>query len=188
LRRIDTELPGVCIIEPEVFEDPRGCFFETYQQEKLAALGIDCFFVQENQSLTRKGVLRGLHYQLAHPQAKLCRVVSGEVFDVAVDIRLGSMTFGRWTGVALSGSNRRQIFIPRGFAHGFIVRSETAEFIYKCDDFYHPEDEWGVLWSDPCLAIAWGSTDPQLAARDAKHPLLSEISPSRLPRHWRSID
>jgi len=182
MKRIDTELPGLWIIEPEVFEDPRGCFFETYHREKFAALGIDTVFVQENQSLTRRGVLRGLHYQLAHPQAKLCRVVLGEVFDVAVDIRVGSKTFGRWIGVALSAANRRQIFIPRGFAHGFIARSEIAEFIYKCDDFYHPEDECGVLWSDPSLAIGWGSGEPQLAARDANFPVLSGIKPERLPR------
>ncbi len=186
MKRIETELPGVCIIEPEVFEDPRGCFFETYHSEKFAALRIDAVFVQENQSLTHRDVLRGLHYQLAHPQAKLCRVVAGEVFDVAVDIRVGSETFGRWLGVVLSSINRRQIFIPRGFAHGFIVRSETAEFIYKCDDFYHPEDECGVLWSDPSLAIGWGSTSPQLAPRDANYPLLSSSSPERLPRYRRN--
>jgi dTDP-4-dehydrorhamnose 3,5-epimerase len=185
LKRIDAEVRGVCIIEPQVFEDPRGGFFETYHREKFAALGIDAAFVQENQSLTRRGVLRGLHYQLAHPQAKLCRVVSGEVFDVAADIRVGSETFGRWVGVVLSASNRRQIFIPRGFAHGFIARSETAEFIYKCDDFYHPEDECGVLWSDPSLAIAWGSTAPQLAPRDANYPVLSSISRERLPLYRR---
>jgi dTDP-4-dehydrorhamnose 3,5-epimerase len=183
LKRIDTELPGVCIIEPEVFEDPRGCFFETYHQEKFAALGIDAVFVQENHSLTRKGVLRGLHYQLAHPQAKLCRVIAGEVFDVAVDIRVGSKTFGRWTGVVLSASNRRAIFIPRDFAHGFIVRSEIAEFIYKCDDFYHPQDECGVLWSDSSLAIAWGTNAPELAPRDANYPVLANINPDRLPRY-----
>lgn len=178
-------MPGVCVIEPEVFEDPRGCFFETYHCAKFAALGIDAAFVQENQSLTRKGVLRGLHYQLAHPQAKLCRVVAGEVFDVAVDIRVGSKTFGRWVGVVLSANDRRQLFIPRGFAHGFVARSETAEFIYKCDDFYHPEDECGVLWSDPSLAIGWGCSDPQLAPRDVNYPLLANINPERLPRYLR---
>ncbi len=180
--RIDTELPGVYIIEPTVYEDSRGCFFETYHQQKFDALGIDAAFVQENQSLTRKGVLRGLHYQLPHQQAKLCRVVTGEVYDVAVDIRLGSRTFGRWIGVTLSATNRRQIFIPRGFAHGFIARSEVAEFIYKCDDFYHPEDEAGVLWSDPSLAISWGTNHPELAPRDAKYPMLANIDPDRLPR------
>jgi dTDP-4-dehydrorhamnose 3,5-epimerase len=185
LKRIDTELPGVYIIEPEVFEDSRGCFFETYHRKKFAALGIDTVFVQENESLTRKGVLRGLHYQSVHPQAKLCRVVSGEVFDVAVDIRVGSQTFGRWTGAVLSAANRRQILIPRGFAHGFIVRSEIAEFIYKCDDFYHPEDECGVLWSDPSLAIEWGNSIPQLAPRDGNYSTLSSIHPERLPRYSR---
>jgi dTDP-4-dehydrorhamnose 3,5-epimerase len=183
LKRTDTELPGVCVIEPEVFEDVRGCFFETYHRKKFSALGIDETFVQENQSLTRRGILRGLHYQLVHPQAKLCRVISGEVFDVAVDIRVGSKTFGRWIGVVLSASNRRQVFIPRGFAHGFIVRSEAAEFVYKCDNFYQPEDECGVLWSDPFLAIQWGNSAPQLALRDANYPLLSDIDPKRLPRY-----
>lgn len=182
MNRIETDLPGVCIIEPEVLADERGCFFETYHREKFAALGIEVAFVQENHSLTRRGVLRGLHYQLAHPQAKLCRVIFGEVFDVAVDIRVGSKTFGRWIGVTLSAANRRQIFIPRGFAHGFIVRSEVAEFIYKCDDFYHPEDEAGVLWNDPSLAITWGSSHPELAPRDARYPLLASINPDRLPR------
>jgi dTDP-4-dehydrorhamnose 3,5-epimerase len=182
MKRIDTELSGVCIIEPEVFADARGCFFETYHREKFSALGIEVTFVQENHSLTRRGMLRGLHYQLAHPQAKLCRVVSGEVFDVAVDIRRDSKTFGRWTGAMLSAENRREIFIPRGFAHGFIARSQIAEFIYKCDDFYHPEDECGVLWSDPSLAIEWGVSDPQLAPRDAAYRTLANIDPDRLPR------
>jgi dTDP-4-dehydrorhamnose 3,5-epimerase len=181
LKRIEIELPGICIIEPEVFEDSRGYFFESYHREKFSALGIKTVFVQENQSLTGKGILRGLHYQLEHPQSKLCRVISGEVFDVAVDIRVGSPTFGRWVGAVLSATNKRQIFIPRGFAHGFIVRSEVAEFIYKCDDFYDPEDEHGVLWSDPRLAITWGSANPPVAPRDAAYPLLSQISPDRLP-------
>jgi dTDP-4-dehydrorhamnose 3,5-epimerase len=185
LQRIDTELPGVSIIEAEVFEDSRGSFFEAYHREKFAALGIDATFVQENQSHTRRGVLRGLHYQLAHPQAKLCRVVAGEVFDVAVDLRVGSETFGRWVGAVLSASNRRQIFIPRGFAHGFIVRSETADFIYHCDDFYHREDEGGVRWNDPSLAIEWGSVAPELAPRDANYPTLASISQDRLPHYRR---
>ena len=188
MKRIETELPGVCIIEPEVFQDSRGHFFESYHREKFAALGIETVFVQENQSLTRKGIIRGLHYQLNHPQAKLCRVIAGEVFDVTVDIRVGSETFGRWFGVTLSAANRRQIYIPHGFAHGFIVRSEFAEFIYKCDDFYHPEDECGVLWSDPQLAIAWGNANPQLASRDAAYLPLSQISPDRLPRYKRTDD
>jgi dTDP-4-dehydrorhamnose 3,5-epimerase len=188
VKRIETELHGVCIIEPEVFEDSRGYFFESYHREKFGALGIETIFVQENQSLTRHGVLRGLHYQLRHPQAKLCRVIAGEVFDVAVDIRVGSKTHGRWVGVTLSAANHRQIFIPRGFAHGFIVRSEVAEFIYNCDEFYHPEDECGVLWSDPQLAIAWGNPKPQLASRDAGYPQLSQIGPDRLPHYKESDD
>ena len=183
MKRIETELPGVFIIEPQVFEDSRGCFFETYHREKFAALGIEAVFVQENQSVTNTGILRGLHYQLRYPQAKLCRVIRGEVLDVAVDIRVGSKTFGRWIAVVLSAENRRQLFIPRGFAHGFIVRSEVAEFLYKCDEFYHPADEGGVLWSDPQLAILWGNTNPRLSERDASYPLLSEIDPGRLPRH-----
>ncbi len=185
MKSIDTELPGVCIIEPQVFEDARGCFFESYRRDKFAELGIDAVFVQENQSLTRRGVLRGLHYQLHHPQAKLCRVIAGEVFDVAVDIRIGSETFGRWVGVVLSAQNRRQIFVPRGFAHGFVVRSETAEFIYKCDDIYHPEDECGVLWNDPAIGIDWGIQNPQLAPRDADYPTLAKIAPERLPHYRR---
>jgi dTDP-4-dehydrorhamnose 3,5-epimerase len=179
---IETELPGVRIIEPQVFEDVRGFFFETYRQDKFAELAIVATIVQENHSLSRKGVLRGLHYQLAHPQAKLCRVVRGEVFDVVVDIRVGSPTFRRWTGVVLSASNRREIFIPRGFAHGFVVLSEEAEFIYKCDDFYHPEDECGVLWNDPELAIEWNIDRPELAPRDARYLPLSRIAGDRLPR------
>jgi dTDP-4-dehydrorhamnose 3,5-epimerase len=188
VKRIETDLPGVCILEPEVFGDERGHFFETYHQAKFAQLGIETRFVQDNQSLTRQGILRGLHYQLAHPQAKLCRVVSGEVFDVAVDIRVGSKTFGRWVSAVLSAANKRQLFIPHGFAHGFIVRSEIAEFLYKCDEFYHPEDEAGVLWSDPQLAIEWGDLNPRLSERDARYPLLSEISPERLPRFRGSVD
>lgn len=186
MKLIETKLPGVRIIEPQVFEDARGFFFETYHQERFAQLGIAATFVQENHSLSRKGVLRGLHYQLEHPQAKLCRVVRGEVFDVVADIRLGSPTFGRWTGLALSASNRREIFIPKGFAHGFVVRSEEAEFIYKCDDFYHPEDECGVIWNDSQLAIRWGIERPELAPRDASYLPLSRIAKDRLPRFSRA--
>jgi dTDP-4-dehydrorhamnose 3,5-epimerase len=178
----ETELPGVRIIEPQIFEDSRGHFFEAYHLEKFAKLGIVSTFVQENHSLSRRGVLRGLHYQLLHPQAKLCRVIKGEVFDVVADIRLGSPTFGLWTGVVLSASNRREVFVPKGFAHGFVVRSEEAEFIYKCDDFYHLEDEYGVVWNDPKLAIDWKIEHPELAPRDASYPPLSMIAEDRLPR------
>jgi len=188
MKRIEAEVSGICIIEPEVFEDSRGYFFESYHREKFSALGIKAIFVQENQSLSGKGILRGLHYQLARPQSKLCRVVSGEVFDVAVDIRVGSPTFGRWSGVVLSDANKRQIFIPKGFAHGFIVRSKVAEFIYKCDDFYDPQDEHGVLWNDPGLAIAWGSADPMVTPRDANYPPLAQIRPDLLPRFERNVN
>lgn len=152
---IKTCIEGVHIIEPTVFGDERGYFMETYQQQEFAAAGIDAAFVQDNQSKSRCGVLRGLHFQKTKPQAKLVRVVSGEIFDVAVDLRKDSGTYGKWTGVMLSAENKRQFFIPRGFAHGFLVLSETAEFAYKCDEFYHPEDEDGIMWNDPCVGIEW---------------------------------
>ena len=183
MKLIETELPGVCIIEPEIFEDARGQFCETYHREKLSRLGINNLFVQENQSLSRKSVLRGLHYQLRHPQAKLCRVVEGEVWDVVVDIRVGSPTFRRWIGVELTALSARQIYVPRGFAHGFIVRSEIARFVYKCDDFYHADDEYGVRWDDPQLAIDWGDATPKLAPRDAQYQPLASISFAQLPRY-----
>jgi dTDP-4-dehydrorhamnose 3,5-epimerase len=183
LKRIDTKLPGVVILEPEVFQDDRGDFFETYHQGTLSKLGINAHFVQENQSRSRKGVLRGLHYQLMHPQAKLCRVISGEVWDVVVDIRTGSPTFGRWDAIELSGRAPRQVYIPKGLAHGFVVRSEWAEFVYKCDDFYHPEDEYGVRWNDQQLSIDWGEKAPLMSSRDANYPPLASIKPERLPRY-----
>lgn len=158
----ETALPGVYIIEPKIFEDHRGFFFENYNQDKLAKIGIRNYFVQDNHSKSIKGTLRGLHYQLKYPQAKLCRVIQGEVLDVAVDIRSGSPTFGRWLSLVLSARNKRQIYIPRGFAHGFLVLSDTAEFLYKCDEFYHPEDEHGIRWNDPVLNINWGTTAPPL--------------------------
>ena len=183
MKRTDTALPGVCIIEPEIFEDARGHFCETYHREKLAKLGINNLFVQENESLSRKGVLRGLHYQLQHPQAKLGRVVEGEVWDVVVDIRVGSPTFARWIGIELTAQSARQVYIPQGFAHGFVVRSDIVRFVYKCDDFYYPEDEYGVLWNDPQLAIDWGEANPKLAPRDANYQPLAAISPAQLPQY-----
>jgi dTDP-4-dehydrorhamnose 3,5-epimerase len=150
-----TKLPGVLIIEPRVFGDERGYFMETYNAADFERAGIACAFVQDNQSKSRMGVLRGLHVQRTHPQAKLVRVISGEVFDVAVDCRKGSETFGQWVGVHLSAENKRQFFIPKGFAHGFLTISESAEFCYKCDDFYHPEDEAGFLYNDPAFRIEW---------------------------------
>jgi len=173
----------VCIIEPDVFEDQRGHFLETYHREKYSRMGIKSDFVQENESLSRRGVLRGLHYQLQHPQSKLCRVIEGIVWDVIVDIRIGSPTFARWIGVELDSLSAHEIFIPKGFAHGFMVRSELARFVYKCDDFYFPGDEYGILWSDPGLAIEWGNRQPILNRRDAAFPPLSEVEETQLPRY-----
>lgn len=150
-----TSIEGVIIVDVKVYSDNRGYFMETYKQSDFVAGGIDVEFVQDNQSSSVKGVLRGLHFQKEHPQSKLVRVVSGEVFDVAVDLRKGSPTYGRWEGIVLSAENRRQFFVPRGFAHGFLVLSDVAEFCYKCDDFYQPNDEGGVMWDDPALEIAW---------------------------------
>ncbi|MDR1014837.1 MAG: dTDP-4-dehydrorhamnose 3,5-epimerase [Coriobacteriales bacterium] len=170
-----TDIEGVFVVEPAVFGDERGYFMETYHEGDFHEAGITARFVQDNQSSSTKGVLRGLHFQKRFPQAKLVRVISGEVFDVAVDIRPGSPTFGKWAGVRLSAENKRQFFIPRGLAHGFLVLSETAEFAYKCDEFYHPEDEGGLLWNDPAIAIAWPlppGTPPQLSEKDAQNPRL----------------
>lgn len=149
------EIEGLKVIEPAVFGDARGYFMETYQYNEFKEAGIDVQFVQDNQSSSSYGVLRGLHFQIHYPQAKLVRVVKGEVFDVAVDLREGSRTYGKWFGVILSAENKKQFFIPQGFAHGFLVLSENAEFLYKCSDFYHPGDEGGLLWSDPDLGVKW---------------------------------
>jgi dTDP-4-dehydrorhamnose 3,5-epimerase len=185
VKRIDTELAGVCIIEPKVFGDQRGYFVENYNLRAFAAIGIDTTFVQDNQSGSRRGVLRGLHYQLRQPQAKLVRVIRGEVYDVAVDIRVGSPTFGRWTATILSGQNRRMLFVPAGFAHGFAVLSEEAEFIYKCSDFYAPDDERGIGWSDPAIGISWplGAGPPLLSAKDQRYGPLSALGDDDLPRY-----
>ena len=148
-------IEGLFVIEPKVFGDARGYFMETYNQKDFEENGLAMQFVQDNQSSSAKGVLRGLHFQKTHPQGKLVRVVSGRVFDVAVDIRPGSETYGKWHGVELSAENKKQFYIPPGFAHGFLVLSDTAEFCYKCTDFYHPEDEGGLLWNDPKIGIKW---------------------------------
>lgn len=148
-------IQGLMIIEPKVHGDERGYFMESYNYRDFAEAGIDCIFVQDNQSSSKKGVLRGLHYQIAHPQAKLVRVIRGEVFDVAVDLREGSKTFGKWFGVRLSEENKKQFFVPAGFAHGYLVLSDYAEFCYKVTDFYHPGDEGGLLWNDPEIGIEW---------------------------------
>lgn len=163
-------IAGLKVIEPAVFGDARGYFMETYNYNDFAEAGIDCTFVQDNQSASKKGVLRGLHFQINYPQAKLVRVVSGEVFDVAVDLREGSETFGKWFGVVLSAENKKQFFIPKGFAHGFVVLSDYAEFCYKVTDFYHPNDEGGLLWKDEKIGIKWpipeGMTEEDLILSD----------------------
>lgn len=170
-----TGIEGVYVIEPQVFGDERGYFMETYSEEEFKEAGLNYDFVQDNQSSSRKGVLRGLHFQKEHPQAKLVRVISGEVFDVAVDLRENSDTYGKWVGVLLSADNKKQLMIPRGFAHGFLVVSDKAEFVYKCDDVYHPEDEGGVMY-DSC-GIEWPEIDvePILSEKDMKHPKLEDL-------------
>lgn len=152
---VQTHIEGLVIIEPKIFGDHRGYFMETYNYNDFKQAGLDMNFVQDNQSKSKKGVLRGLHYQTKHPQGKLVRVLSGEVFDVAVDLRKNSPTFKKWYGVYLSGENKKQFYIPEGFAHGFLVLSEEAEFVYKCTDFYHPEYESGIIWNDPEIGIEW---------------------------------
>lgn len=152
---VETKIKGVYIIDVKTYGDHRGCFMETYKESEFREAGLDYTFVQDNQSSSRKGVLRGLHFQRTYPQAKLVRVLKGEVFDVAVDLRKDSETYGQWVGVLLSEENHRQFMIPRGFAHGFVVVSDHAEFAYKCDEFYHPEDEGGILWNDPDVGIEW---------------------------------
>ena len=178
----ETSIEGVIVVDVKSYGDDRGYFMETYKQPDFAKGGIDVDFVQDNQSSSTKGVLRGLHFQINHPQSKLVRVVSGEVFDVAVDLREGSPTYGKWEGVVLSAENRRQFFIPRGFAHGFLVLSETAEFCYKCDDVYHPNDEGGLMWNDPVIGIEWPAMQGDelfdeskvvLSAKDRIHPVFA---------------
>ena len=170
-----TKIEGVYVIEPTVYGDERGYFMETYSEAEFKEAGLDYKFVQDNQSSSRRGVLRGLHFQKTHPQAKLVRVLSGEVFDVAVDLRVGSPTYGEWVGELLSADNKKQLMIPRGFAHGFLVVSETAEFAYKCDEFYHPEDEGGVMWDS--VGIKWPEMEGEitLSEKDLKHPKLEEL-------------
>jgi dTDP-4-dehydrorhamnose 3,5-epimerase len=172
---ITTALEGVIIIEPEIFRDSRGFFMETYNQDRYKEAGIVSIFVQDNLSYSVKGSLRGLHFQVKRPQAKFVQVVTGEIFDVAVDIRPGSSTFGKWVGVYLSEKNKRQLFIPEGLAHGFCVISETAHFLYKCSDFYFQNDEGGIIWSDSDIGIDWPVTDPIVSEKDKQLPRLSGI-------------
>jgi dTDP-4-dehydrorhamnose 3,5-epimerase len=170
-----TSIPDLLILEPRVFEDARGFFFESFNRRELKQAGIDYDFVQDNQSRSRRGVLRGLHYQIRQPQGKLVRVVRGEVFDVAVDVRRSSPSFGKWVGVTLSEQNKNMFWIPPGFAHGFLVLSETADFLYKTTDFYSPSDERTILWNDPRLSINWPfDGEPVVSTKDAAGSLLSE--------------
>jgi len=170
----ETEIKDLYIIEPTVFGDHRGYFMETYNEADFRAAGLDYRFVQDNQSSSGKGVLRGMHFQKTYPQAKLVRVLKGEVFDVAVDLRRDSATYGKWVGVLLSGENKKQFMIPRGFAHGFLVVSDYAEFAYKCDELYHPEDEGGLPYDDPDIGIEWPAVGELiLSEKDKKHPAFS---------------
>ena len=171
---VETAIRDLYIVEPKIFGDSRGYFLETYQKNAFDEAGLRYDFVQDNQSSSRRGVLRGLHFQKTHPQAKLVRVLFGEVFDVAVDLRKGSDTYGKWFGVLLSGENKKQFLIPRGFAHGFVVVSDYAEFAYKCDEFYHPEDEGGLIWNDPDIAVEWPKVgEIILSEKDKNNPTLS---------------
>ena len=172
---IKTAIDGLLILEPKVFADHRGFFYESYSQKTLAATGVDTVFVQDNHSKSVKGALRGLHFQRGKfAQAKLVRCTAGEVYDVAVDLRRDSPTFKKWAGVTLSAENKKQFYIPKGFAHGFAVLSDTAEFQYKCDAYYAPGEELGILWNDPELAIDWPINDPIISEKDKKNPLLKD--------------
>jgi len=176
-----TELDGVIIVKPDVFGDQRGFFMETYRDERYRRAGIPTALVQDNLSFSVKNTLRGLHYQVSRPQAKLVQAITGEIYDVVVDIRVGSSTFGQWLGVHLSAENKHQLFIPAGFAHGFCVLSDTAHFMYKCSDYYVPHDEGGILWSDPAIGIDWPVSAPIISDKDAGFDSLSDISSDRLP-------
>jgi len=183
MQAIPTALSEVVRIEPKVFGDARGYFFETWQRDRYAELGLPRDFVQDNVSRSQRGILRGLHLQEPHGQGKLVHVLEGEVFDVAVDVRVGSPSFGRWVGEVLSSDNHRQLYIPPGFAHGFCVTSESALLQYKCTELYHPETELSVAWNDLKLAIPWPVTEPVLSKKDAAAPRLADIPSERLPRY-----
>lgn len=181
MKVLTSSLDGVYIIEPAVYADARGFFTETYNMERYRAAGFAQPFVQDNLSFSVRGTLRGLHYQHPHDQAKLVMAVKGEIYDVAVDIRRGSPRFGRWVGVRLSEENKRQIFIPEGFAHGFCVLSETAIVTYKCSELYHPESEGGLIWNDPDLGIDWPVRDPIISDKDLRNAYLKDLPAERLP-------
>ena len=179
---IETVIPDIMIIDPEIFEDSRGFFMETFHEQKFSDRGLPVRFAQDNHSYSVKGTLRGLHYQLKYPQGKLVRVVRGEVYDVAVDIRVGSPYFGRWVGEILSEQNRRQIYIPPGFAHGFCVLSDCADFLYKCTEIYEPQDDYGILWNDPDIGITWPELDYIISKKDQRHLCLEDLK-SKLPQY-----
>ena len=174
MKFVPASIPGVIVIEPDVHQDRRGFFLETYHVEKYRDGGIPDVFVQDNHSRSMRGTLRGLHLQLKRPQGKLIRVIEGEIFDVAVDVRRGSPTFGKWVGVALSADNFKQVYIPKGFAHGFAVVSEVAQVEYKCTDLYDPASEIGIAWDDPAIGITWPIETPVLSDRDRRHPRLAD--------------
>jgi dTDP-4-dehydrorhamnose 3,5-epimerase len=178
-----SRIPGLLIIEPAVHGDERGFFMESYSRDRYAEAGLPNEFVQDNVSLSSRGILRGLHLQHPNDQGKLCFVLEGEVFDVAVDVRVGSPTFGRWEGFTLSSENKRQVYIPPGFAHGFCVLSEQAMFSYKCTDFYTGPSEMGVAWDDPAIGIDWPIQSPRLSAKDQQNRRLEEIPADSLPRY-----
>ena len=178
----ETKLPGVILVEPDVHGDARGFFLETYHAEKYADGGVSATFIQDNHSRSRQGTLRGLHLQVSHPQGKLVRVVEGEVYDVAADVRRGSPHFGKHVAAVLSADSFAQLYVPPGFAHGFLVTSEVAQFEYKCTALYHPEDELAIAWNDPELAIPWPIATPELSSKDAQAPTLAAAA-DRLPRY-----
>ena len=184
MRFLDTPLEGIILIEPDVHEDQRGYFLELYHADKYAKAGLPSRFVQDNFSKSVYGALRGLHYQRRQPQGKLVTAMEGKIFDVAVDIRPGSPSFGRWYGVELSAENKRQVYIPPGFAHGYCVLSETASVMYKCTEFYVPDDEGGIIWNDPGIDIAWPITAPFLSSKDQRHATLAQ-SELQLPGSWK---
>jgi dTDP-4-dehydrorhamnose 3,5-epimerase len=183
VQKLDTTIPNVCELIPKIFRDSRGFLLETFHQSRYSELGISETFVQDNHSASAMGTLRGLHYQLRHPQAKICRVIEGEALDVAADIRVGSPHFGKWTSVILSSKKQNQIYIPTGFANGFLALTETVQFLYKCSDYYDPKDEYGVVWNDPTLGISWGVNSPVLSEKDSKYLPLAGIPHELLPKY-----
>ncbi len=181
----ETKLSGVLILEPKVFQDDRGYFLETWNKVRYEEAGVPGNFVQDNISFSQKGILRGLHFQYPQSQGKLIQVLSGEVIDVVVDIRVGSPTYGKWIGEVISESNHRQMYIPPGFAHGYCVTSKTAHFSYKCTDFYNPTTEHGIIWNDPDIGIEWPVEQPVLSPKDMRYPRLKDLRPENLPQFGR---